>query len=626
MHTFIYRQLFFVVLLFSLYNLQAQPGQIDTSFLIGNSAANTASIIEVLPNGKIILGEDFTSFNGQTVQRIVRLNQNGTHDLSFPLYSSPGGVDGPIRSSELQADGMVIIGGLFDNVHGVSLKNIARLDTNGLPDQSFAIGTGANNEVLSISSNGNRILLAGFFSNWNGVNVPNMVCILPDGSIDQSFALPSQSSVFVNDLQLLPNGKSYIAGGFTSYNGSNINRLVKLNYNGSIDTSFNIGSGFNSVINRIAVQNDGKVILAGNFTTVNGVNLNRIARLNTDGNVDTGFNPGTAANAAIRSVSIQSDGKIIIGGDFTTYNGIVVNRIARLHTDGSLDNTFMQGSGTNGSVLSSKIQNDGKILICGTFTLYNNVSKRRFLRLDNDICINDNQPPVPLIANLPVLSEVCSANITTIPQAMDNCAGLITATTNSPLTYNQPGIYTINWVYTDNNNNSTQQTQLINITTINSAFSIDTLVAGTVFQLTPTQIVTNYNYTWINCNTNTIVSDSSVYSLQSSGSYALIVNYGTCSDTSACVQINMITLGSGYSSESIEISFFPNPATDFLKIENIADKTNIEIFSMDGKLQKSLTVSENGIVKINELAEGIYFIKFQNDKGIVCKKFIKNKQ
>jgi hypothetical protein len=74
------------------------------------------------------------------------------------------------------------------------------------------------------------------------------------------------------------------------------------------------------------------------------------------------------------------------------------------------------------------------------------------------------------------------------------------------------------------------------------------------------------------------------------------------------------------------IKLYPNPATDFLKIENISDKTGIAIYSIDGKLQKSLTVPENGIVKINELVEGIYFIKFQNDKGIVCKKFIKNKQ
>ena len=73
-------------------------------------------------------------------------------------------------------------------------------------------------------------------------------------------------------------------------------------------------------------------------------------------------------------------------------------------------------------------------------------------------------------------------------------------------------------------------------------------------------------------------------------------------------------------------SIYPNPATDFLQIENISDKTVIAIYSIDGKLQKSHTVAENGIVKIKELAEGIYFIKFQNEKGIVCKKFIKNKQ
>ncbi len=633
MNTIISGLLCFYIFIFSFLNLFAQPGQIDSSFQIGNSAGGTANIIEILPNGKIIVGGDFTSFNGLTVQRIVRLNQDGTHDMSFPHYSAQGGVEGPIRSSELQPDGKLIIGGLFNTVYGIPLKNIARLDSNGLPDPTFQIGTGANNEVLSISSNGSRILLAGFFSNWNGVTVPNMVCILPDGSIDQSFVLPSQLSVFVNDVHLLLNGKSYIAGGFTSYNGSSVNRLVKLNYNGSIDTSFNIGSGFNAVINRLAIQNDGKLIVVGNFTSVNGLTFNRIARLNIDGSIDAGFNPGSAANGAIRSVSIQSDGKIIIGGDFTTFNGVLVNRIARLLSDGTLDNSFIQGSGTNGTILSSKIQTDGKVLICGTFTTYNNVSKRRFLRLENDICLNDNQSPLPLISNLPVLNAVCNANISNIPQAIDNCAGLLTATTINPLIYNQPGIYTINWIYNDNNNNTSMQTQQLVIAAINADFSVDTLPSNS-YQLRANQIINNYNYRWINCSNNSIVSDSSIFIPQTSGSYALIVDYGTCSDTSACVQVNMISLATNLNYVKNEVVVFPNPVNDKIEMYfelNTLNLVDVSVYNSLGSMVYSSVISNTSLgrnylkIDASSFRNGIYFLSIKTGKDNLVKKLIIDK-
>jgi len=72
-----------------------------------------------------------------------------------------------------------------------------------------------------------------------------------------------------------------------------------------------------------------------------------------------------------------------------------------------------------------------------------------------------------------------------------------------------------------------------------------------------------------------------------------------------------------------EIKIYPNPAIDFLQIESLTDKTIISIYSMVGKLHKSLTASENGIVNINDLAEGIYIIKLQTEKGVIYGKFIK---
>ena len=134
-----------------------------------------------------------------------------------------------------------------------------------------------------------------------------------------------------------------------------------------MDTTFNPGTGANSGVSAIAIQSDGKIIIGGQFSTDNGTGRNRIARVNSNGSLDTTFNPGTGADNEVSAIAIQSDGKIIIGGWFTTYNGTGRNRIARINSDGSLDTTFNLGTGPNGGVSAIAIQSDGKIIIgeCG---------------------------------------------------------------------------------------------------------------------------------------------------------------------------------------------------------------------------------------------------------------------
>src|SRR5204863_3753591 len=102
------------------------------------------------------------------------------------------------------------------------------------------------------------------------------------------------------------------------------------------DITFNIGTGtVGYAVEAISIQSDGKVIIGGVFTTYNGVAKNHIARLNTDGSLDASFNSGTGPNNSVYSTALQSDGKIIVGGTFMSYNGTAINKIARLNTDGS---------------------------------------------------------------------------------------------------------------------------------------------------------------------------------------------------------------------------------------------------------------------------------------------------
>jgi hypothetical protein len=101
-----------------------------------------------------------------------------------------------------------------------------------------------------------------------------------------------------------------------------------------LDTSFNPGSGFNMNVITTSIQADGKIIVGGGFTAFNGTARNRIARLNVNGSLDTGFNPGSGfVDVEVRTTSIQTDGKIIVGGNFVNYDGNCRHGIARLMGD-----------------------------------------------------------------------------------------------------------------------------------------------------------------------------------------------------------------------------------------------------------------------------------------------------
>lgn len=117
-------------------------------------------------------------------------------------------------------------------------------------------------------------------------------------------------------MALQPDGKLLVGGDFGQAGGVNRTRLARLNTDGTTDTSFGVlNNGADNRVTDIEVLPDGKIIVVGFFTAINGVLRNRIARLNTDGTVDNSFNPN--ANADIYAVAVQDDGKLVVGGDFT---------------------------------------------------------------------------------------------------------------------------------------------------------------------------------------------------------------------------------------------------------------------------------------------------------------------
>lgn len=175
-------------------------------------------------------------------------------------------------------------------------------------------------------------------------------------------------------------------GNFTrigSSTGTQVGCIARFNTNMTLDTSFTGGTAFNSEVSGIDIQSNGKVVCVGDFTSHNGTAINKIARLNTNGTLDTTFSGVTSGfvyasgyypNAL--KVKIQSDGKIIVVGPFISYNGVSSRGMVRINSNGSIDTTFGVGTGFTGGLNDVgcwriDIDNSGKYLVGGNFTAYN---------------------------------------------------------------------------------------------------------------------------------------------------------------------------------------------------------------------------------------------------------------
>lgn len=240
----------------------------------------------------------------------------------------------------------------------------------GSLDPSFDSGTGANNSVFDIVlQQDQKIIVGGSYTTFNGFVNPYLNRLNTDGSLDFSFVGGSGLDGYVKTLCIQADNKIIVAGNFQNFNGVTRNGLLRLNADGTLDFSFNPGLGSNGYINALAVQSDGKIIIGGSFTSFNGSTQNRIVRLTTNGTVDATFVTGNGFNGEVTALEIQADGKILVGGGFSSYNiSQPIYTIARLHTDGSIDSGFYSWAWYTGDPRSIVLQPDGKILMAGVST------------------------------------------------------------------------------------------------------------------------------------------------------------------------------------------------------------------------------------------------------------------
>ena len=308
---------------------------------------------------------------------------NSLNELSYEGVINTGitigtGFNNNAGTIDYQSDGKLIIGGNFTTYSGITTNRIIRLNTNYTKDTSFNMGTGFNsNSVFNVKvQSDNKILVTGNFTSYNGVTVPKILRLNSDGTLDTAFNSNVTSASLVDadipqsrPIIIQPDGK--ILTGGLSY--STAQGLVRLNSDGTVDTSFstNMGIGFNSggypeAVNGMCLQADGKIVCTGDFSTFNTgstVNQQSILRLNSNGTFDSTFNvPFGSSTFYSFSPMVQyipSSGKILCGGD-TSYG---LPKFTRLNTNGTIDNTFgYDAIFQNGTPHSFEILPNEKIL------------------------------------------------------------------------------------------------------------------------------------------------------------------------------------------------------------------------------------------------------------------------
>ncbi len=386
------------------------PGSVDQTTLNGTGFNNVVNSLALQPDGSILAGGDFTFFNQYPFDYVARLMPSGAFDSSFLL--NQGGANSSVLQvlsqtpSSSQTNGPIMIVGDFTVVDTVTNQHIARLNLDGSLDETFNPGSGADSTIFAIAetslpaaTNTQPPTLAyyigGSFANFNGVPCGGITRLNAStnspgypGTVDPNFNVGqgvTSSNAAIRALAVQANGQVILGGDFTAFNSVAYNHLVRLNVDGSIDTSFNPSTNFGPAdsVRAIAIQPDGQILIGGLFTNVGGSNLNYLARLNSaDGSVDTNFNVGVGGNNAVLALAVDSQTRILVGGEFTSFSGVTRSGITRLNPDGTVDPTINFGSGADGGFVDAiAIQSNDEIDVGGGFSTFEGIAENNFVRL-----------------------------------------------------------------------------------------------------------------------------------------------------------------------------------------------------------------------------------------------------
>lgn len=397
-------------------------GTIDTSFTIGtsfntyvNSNYKFASSVQIRPDGKILVGGDLISYNGTYKNSLFLLNSDGTLDNTFTLDVTLGELS--ISKLKLLPDGKIMLATQF-------YSSIIRLNSDGTKDASFTAAvyvsppSGGGGTVVNdfIVQPDGKVIIIGKYNKIMEYNYRDIARINADGTIDNTFnssgfnisiPLSSTSEISrkgVTAALLQSDGKIIISGSFKKYFSTQINNILRLNTDGSLDTTFSGGLDnattegehlHQTFINGMAYTSDSDIVAVGHFSTYNDVATDNMVRFNSEGTKNPTFNNTCRGfNGPVEVIAQNSSGQLIVGGNFRAYNGIAKDRMARLNPDGSLDtsftvqmHTFLENDLQANDIL---VQPDDKIIVASSGRFLNGIKLGALVRLNLDGSIDTN--------------------------------------------------------------------------------------------------------------------------------------------------------------------------------------------------------------------------------------------
>ena len=384
-------------------------GSYDATFNVGMATGDPTSVtgIYVQSDDQIMVFGSFAAWNGFGRNSILRLGVNGALDPNFATnifrnYNGRANIEACIQ----QPDGNYLVGGLFYSYDGNPVGGIARFDSFGNPDFSFDVtGTKLAGEVtcFAIRTTDDEYFVGGYFSTYGPDARNNLVLIKTDGTNDPALPLTTGVSDFSPQIFAISpqtDGKVIVGGLFSSVNGQPRYNLVRLNSDGSTDSSFQTINGASRSVRAFVRQSSGKLLVVGNFYAIDGVAKSGVARLNNDGSLDGSFDPGIGPNVnSLSAAAVDASDNVYIGGSFSSFNTVTRPNFVKLGPNGAVDLAFNTGVGTAGtpptvSAVAPPTATAG-VVIGGSFTLYNGSTANRIARVNDTTAALDT----PFTAN-----------------------------------------------------------------------------------------------------------------------------------------------------------------------------------------------------------------------------------
>ncbi len=349
-------------------------GGVDPAFAAQLQLPGVVTALSLQPNGQVIAGGNFTEWNGQAVHRLVRLTTSGALDGSFS--SATGVLPGAVTCLALQPDGKALAG---------TLQGIRRFTPGGNPDVSFASSLNttalAGQPDGRIMVGGNFASVSGGVSYSRLARLTSTGALDPTFARVVTGA-STGALVTVDALLVQPDGRIVVGGNYTSTSQPIVTRVVRYDASGGIDVSFRNNLAFTTTsgassptnrVNALALQADGQLLVGGSFGAVDGLPKYGVARLEPGGNPDGSFVTTAPLNGTVSSVALQPNGRVLVGGTFT-YASVAgpVPNLVRVLRDGQNDGSFGATVVPNGPVRTMALQPDGAILLGGAFTSVGN--------------------------------------------------------------------------------------------------------------------------------------------------------------------------------------------------------------------------------------------------------------